>query len=72
MAEASRPNRLRQATITFIGAWPTITILLYALNPLIGDWPMPLQTALLALLMVIALTWLVIPGLMWLAQRLGV
>jgi uncharacterized protein len=57
------PPRHRMALVTWVGAWATITLILKVLGPAIATWPLPLQTMLISVLMVVALTWLVIPNL---------
>ena len=40
-----------------------ITLILWLLGPLTDTWPLPLRTLVLSVLMVLALTWVVIPAL---------
>ena len=58
----SRP-RHKMALLTWAGAWTTITLILWLLGPLMDTWPLPLRTLVLSVLMVLALTWVVIPAL---------
>ena len=40
-----------------------ITLILWLLGPLTDTWPLPLRTLVVSVLMVLALTWVVIPAL---------
>jgi antibiotic biosynthesis monooxygenase (ABM) superfamily enzyme len=67
------PPRHKVALLSWAGAWTVITLILRVLDPVIGEWPLPLRTLVLSALMVVALTWLVMPSLTrmfagWLAQ----
>lgn len=59
-----RPQRYKQALITWLGVYPALTLTLFALGPMIESWPLPLRTLLVSIVMVIALTWLILPFLM--------
>jgi antibiotic biosynthesis monooxygenase (ABM) superfamily enzyme len=58
-----RPPRYKLALLTWAGAYAVITLILAVLGPAMENWPLPLRTLLLSVLMVGALTWLVIPAL---------
>jgi antibiotic biosynthesis monooxygenase (ABM) superfamily enzyme len=58
-----RPSRPRMALLTWVGAYSMITLILYLLGPLIADWPLLARTAVLSGLMVVTLTWAVLPTL---------
>lgn len=60
---AAPPPRHKMALLTWGGAWAMITLILKVLGPLIATWALPLQTLLISALMVLALTWVVIPTL---------
>ena len=51
------------ALLTWLGAYPVITITLGVLGPITTGWPLPLRTLLISGLMVAALTWGVLPAL---------
>jgi antibiotic biosynthesis monooxygenase (ABM) superfamily enzyme len=51
------------ALLTWVGAYVVITGLLSVLGPAMAAWPLALQTLLLSVLMVVTLTWVVIPAL---------
>jgi antibiotic biosynthesis monooxygenase (ABM) superfamily enzyme len=51
------------ALLTWAGAWAMITLILSVVGPLIATWALPLQTLVISALMVLALTWVVIPTL---------
>ena len=59
----SSPPRHKLALLTWLGAYPVITLILALLGPAIVQWPLALRTLLLSVLMVVTLTWLVMPGL---------
>jgi antibiotic biosynthesis monooxygenase (ABM) superfamily enzyme len=59
----NRPPRYKLALITWIGAYSIITLILALLGPAMSEWPLPLRTLLLSVIMVVTLTWLVIPAL---------
>ena len=61
--KASAPPRYKMALITWIGAYAAITAILYELGPAMATWPLPLRTLLISVLMVVTLTWVVIPTL---------
>jgi antibiotic biosynthesis monooxygenase (ABM) superfamily enzyme len=57
------PPRHKMALLTWAGAWAMITLILSVLGPVVATWPLPLQTLVVSVLMVLALTWVVIPTL---------
>ena len=59
----SAPPRHKLALLTWLGAYPVITLILALLGPAIISWPLALRTLVLSVLMVVTLTWLVMPGL---------
>jgi antibiotic biosynthesis monooxygenase (ABM) superfamily enzyme len=63
------PPRHKMAVVTWIGAWAMITLILQVLGPATATWPLPLRTLLISVLMVLALTWVVIPSLTRLFAR---
>jgi antibiotic biosynthesis monooxygenase (ABM) superfamily enzyme len=70
----SSPPRHKLALLTWLGAYPVITLILALLGPSIVTWPLALRTLVLSVLMVATLTWLVMPALTrvlrpWLAPR---
>lgn len=75
-AAKSGPPRHRMALLTWLGAYPVITLILALLGPALVAWPLALRTLVLSVLMVIALTWLVMPALtrvfrLWLRPPAG-
>jgi uncharacterized protein len=58
-----RPPRYKLALLTWAGAYTVITLILALLGPVMSEWPLPLRTLLLSVIMVVTLTWLVIPAL---------
>jgi uncharacterized protein len=58
---ASAPPRYKVALLTWAGACAVITLILAVLGPTMAPWPLPLRTLLISGLMVLALTWVVIP-----------
>lgn len=61
------PPRYKLALLTWAGAYTVITLILAVLGPVMAPWPLPLRTLLLSVLMVVTMTWLVMPSL----TRLG-
>jgi antibiotic biosynthesis monooxygenase (ABM) superfamily enzyme len=57
------PPRYKMALLTWPGAWALITLILWVLGPAIRTWPLPLQTLVVSALMVLAMTWLLMPHL---------
>jgi antibiotic biosynthesis monooxygenase (ABM) superfamily enzyme len=65
-AEALRapaPPRYKLALLSWVGAYAVITAILAVLGPLMATWPLLLRTLLLSVLMVVAMTWFVVPSL---------
>jgi antibiotic biosynthesis monooxygenase (ABM) superfamily enzyme len=60
---AGPPPRHKMALLTWPGAWALITLILWALGPAMNMWPLPLRTLVISALMVLGLTWVVIPQL---------
>ena len=58
---AARPPRYKQALLTWIGVYPALTLTLYLLGPVIEGLPLPLRTLVVSIVMVIALSWLILP-----------
>jgi uncharacterized protein len=63
------PPRHKMALVTWIGAWAMITLILQVLSPMMATWALPLRTLVISVLMVLALTWVVIPSLTRLFAR---
>jgi antibiotic biosynthesis monooxygenase (ABM) superfamily enzyme len=55
------PPRYKTALLTWVGAYGAISAILYELGPLMATWPLLLRTLVISVLMVVTLTWLVIP-----------
>jgi antibiotic biosynthesis monooxygenase (ABM) superfamily enzyme len=66
---AAKPPRYRQALLTWVAAYPIITVILAVLGPEIARWPLALRTLVISVLMVAALTWLIMPTLTRAAGR---
>jgi antibiotic biosynthesis monooxygenase (ABM) superfamily enzyme len=49
--------------------YPALTMTRFALGPTMESWPLPLRTLLVSAVMVIALTWLILPFLMRMFRR---
>ena len=62
-AAASRPPRYKLALLTWAGAYVVITAVLELLGPTMASWPLELRTLVLSILMVVTLTWLLMPAL---------
>jgi antibiotic biosynthesis monooxygenase (ABM) superfamily enzyme len=57
------PPRYKLALLTWLGAYGIITAILAVLGPAIEGWPLAARTLLISALMVLALTWVVVPTL---------
>jgi antibiotic biosynthesis monooxygenase (ABM) superfamily enzyme len=57
----SAPPRYKLALLTWVGAYAVITAILAVLGPVMIAWPLLLRTLVLSVLMVLAMTWLVVP-----------
>ncbi len=55
------PPRHKMALLTWAGAWALITLILWVLGPVMVTWPLALRTLVISVLMVLVLTWVVIP-----------
>ena len=58
------PPRYKTALLTWVGAYGAISAILYELGPMMATWPLLLRTLVISVLMVVTLTWVVIPVLM--------
>ncbi len=67
-ARRLHPTRHKMLLVTWLGSFPTISVLIWGLWPVIGPWPLLARTALLSALMVVCLTYVVMPTLVrWLS-----
>jgi uncharacterized protein len=57
------PPRHKLALVTWAGAYGMITLIIWLLGPAIAGWPLVLRTLVISVLMVMALTWVVLPTL---------
>ena len=57
------PPRLKMALVTWLGIFPTVALLQATVAPWLADWPFLLRIAAFTLLVVIIMTWLVMPRL---------
>jgi antibiotic biosynthesis monooxygenase (ABM) superfamily enzyme len=57
------PPKYKLALVTWTGAYAIITLTLVLLGSTMARWPLALRTLVLSALMVVTLTWLVMPGL---------
>jgi antibiotic biosynthesis monooxygenase (ABM) superfamily enzyme len=57
------PPRYKLVLLTWAGAYAVVTALLATLGPTLASWPLVLRPLLLSVLMVVALTWLIMPAL---------
>jgi antibiotic biosynthesis monooxygenase (ABM) superfamily enzyme len=59
---SARPEMsLKLALLTWASAYAVITAILAALGPTLASLPLALRTLVLSVLMVVALTWLIMP-----------
>ncbi|WP_240794377.1 antibiotic biosynthesis monooxygenase [Azoarcus sp. DD4] len=57
------PPRARMAVVTWLGIFPTVSLVLWLVAPLLAAWPFLLRTAVLTALIVATMTWVVMPRL---------
>jgi len=57
------PSRYKLALLTWAGAYAVITAILTTLGPTLASRPLALRTLALSVLMVLTLTWAVMPAL---------
>lgn len=70
-APAPVPSRRQMFLTTWLGAFPTLTLLVWGLGPLLGGWPLVVRTLVASGLMVALLTYVVMPSLVrWLGPWL--
>ena len=62
------PPRHKMALATWLASFPVITFWLLVLHPILRDAPLPVRTLVLSGLMVVSLTYVVMP---WLTRRLS-
>lgn len=66
----SQPSQVwKLAVLTWIGLWPTVTVMMWTLRPQIEDLPVALQTLLMTGLIVPLMTWVHMPLLTRLFRR---
>jgi antibiotic biosynthesis monooxygenase (ABM) superfamily enzyme len=68
------PPRARMAVVTWLGIFPTVSLFLWLIAPLLAPLPFLLRTAVLTALIVVTMTWVVMPRLTkllrgWLSGR---
>lgn len=63
------PPRFRMAILTLIGIWPLVSVVLWLVAPHLTALPFLLRTALNSMVLVIAMTYWVMPWLVRLADR---
>lgn len=64
VSAAERPQRLRGAIVSFLGVFPTITLLSLVLGPFIASRPLLARSAFISALMTLTMTYLIMPALM--------
>ena len=57
------PPRWKMALVTLTGVYPTSLLLQMTVAPLVHSWPLAFRTLVIAMCMVSALTWLIMPNL---------
>ena len=57
------PPRYKMALLTGLGVYPMLVLLGYALNPLIGSWPLPLRMLVSLSIGIPLMTWHIMPTL---------
>lgn len=61
--KSMHPPRGRMTVLTWLGIFPTVSLYLWFLGPLLADLPFLLRTAILTALVVPTMTYLLMPGL---------
>ena len=62
VAPPRRPNRHKMVFLTWVGIWPTITLVLLAvLKPLLSVFPLPIVTLIITALVVPLMGYVVMP-----------
>jgi antibiotic biosynthesis monooxygenase (ABM) superfamily enzyme len=56
-------ERLRMALLTFTGIWPLVSLALLVVAPRLAELPFPMRTGVMSALLVLAMTYLVMPRL---------
>lgn len=56
-----QPVRWKMAFVTWLGIFPTVSLLLYFVAPLLASWPFLLRTAAITGLVVLLMTWVIMP-----------
>lgn len=72
--DASLPPRRRMAVLTWIGIWPLVSVVLWFLTPHLMALPFLVRTAVNSVVLVLAMTYVVMPWLVriadpWLQRR---
>ena len=62
------PPRARLAAAAFVGAYPLVTLILYAIGPYTADWATWQRSFIVAALMVLAMVFWIIP---FITRRFG-
>lgn len=55
------PSRLKMALISWLGVFPTVILLQLTILPFISGWPFLLQALSFTVLMIVIMTWIVMP-----------
>lgn len=58
---AVHPPRWKMAIVTWLGVWPTVFVVSGGLGPLVKSLPSWISTAIITLIVVVVLTWGVMP-----------
>lgn len=62
----SPPPRHKMAVVMMVSVYPTITVLLWLLSPLVEPYPLPMRTLILSVVMVPLMVWFIVP---WVTRR---
>jgi antibiotic biosynthesis monooxygenase (ABM) superfamily enzyme len=60
-AAARPPSRIRLALFVFLGVYPLVTALIYALGPLTAGWEIWQRNLVMVPIIVITMIWVIIP-----------
>ena len=70
------PPRWKTTILIWLGIFPALTLVLWLVGPPIQDWPLPVRTLVLTVVLVPLMVYVLLPGLnrllaTWLRPRVG-
>jgi len=58
-----QPPRWKTAILIWLGIYPTVTLTFWLLAPVLADFPLPLRTLIITLIVVPIMVWVILPTL---------